>query len=228
MLEKLFEWALQEVQEVKRAPVGLAAAFLIGAGVGWFTTATWFDERIENLSLQIRGLEREVERLKPPAPPQYDVEINCKQALLPAGVNFEDRITVIQIGRGQITPVGEMWGVKGDAPDDMPWRYRCELLNRGNAPIFDPYLAFNYVLRKIERKANSMGAGDIIESQKRGFFLTGALPANEGKVFWVWTHFDFFVSGEFGERVLATSQDRRSLAIPLRQLAGPLAMFGRP
>src|SRR5438093_1551347 len=52
------ESALQEVREMKRAPVAVAVLLVVGFAGGWVIAKLFFNERIEVMQLQINALER--------------------------------------------------------------------------------------------------------------------------------------------------------------------------
>jgi hypothetical protein len=80
MWEKLQEWALTELQEVKRAPFALAVAFAIGAGVSWYVTNWFHSERFAVLEERLAALkERNPDPIVPVTP--YDQSIFTKYSL---------------------------------------------------------------------------------------------------------------------------------------------------
>ena len=55
LFERLEDWAAQEIAEVKKAPVALGIAFVLGGAAGSWVANLFYAERIEVLKTRLEG-----------------------------------------------------------------------------------------------------------------------------------------------------------------------------
>ena len=65
--DKWWEWAEREWTEVKRIPFTLIVSVVLAAGLSSYATSCFYAERMQTFSLQMEGLERDLEKLQAPA-----------------------------------------------------------------------------------------------------------------------------------------------------------------
>lgn len=68
-LSKVWEWALHEVREVRRAPIAIVVLLVMGFILGWLAASGFYAERMEVLTLQRDSALAGRPAMPPPSPP---------------------------------------------------------------------------------------------------------------------------------------------------------------